>query len=182
MGASPWNRLERTVVHQNPFRRFLVDRVRIQSGSEISYSWVDAAPAAFVVPLTADGRVILLRQYRYPIDRWVWEVPAGRIEGETVEETARRELLEEVGGLAARLTPLGSFFSAAAHLRLECHAFLASGVELAHPAEREATELMEVRDLSANEAFALARQGGDVEAQSALALLMAEPVIREQLR
>ena len=181
MTPAGWTRLGRTVLHENAFRRFLVDRVRIHSGDEIEYSWGDAAAAAFVVPLTDDGHVVLIRQYRYPVDRWIWEVPAGRIEGEASEETARRELREEVGGVAREVLPLGSFFSAAAHLHLACHVFLATGVVLERTACREPTELLEVRLLPATEAFALVRQGGDVEAQSGLALLMAEPVIGARL-
>lgn len=182
MVTAPWTCLARSVVHENRFRRFFVDRVRIHTGEEIEYSWAQVAAAAFVVPLTDDGHLLLIRQYRYPVDRWVWEVPAGRIEGEPSVETARRELLEEVGGVARAIVPLGSCYSAAAHLHLACAFFLATGVVLERTTQREATELMDVRRLPVEEAFRLVRRGGDIEAQSGLAILMAEPTIRELLR
>ncbi|MCS6800355.1 MAG: NUDIX hydrolase [Chloroflexota bacterium] len=182
MLTTGWTRLARTVLHENAFRRFFLDRVRIHSGDEIEYSWAEAAAASFVVPLTDDGEIVLIRQYRYPVDRWVWEVPAGRIEGEPSEETARRELLEEVGGIARTIVPLGTCYSAAAHLHLLCAFFLATGVVLDQTARREATELLEVRLVPAEEAFALVRRGGDIEAQSGLAILMAEPTIRSLVR
>ena len=70
---------------------------------------------------------------------------------------------------------LGSFIHEFS--RLEAHVFLAVGVELAR-ADREATELLDVVTLPADEAFARARSGAINEGQSALALLMAEPVVR----
>ena len=97
--------------------------------------------------------------------------------GETPLDAAVRELAEEVGGIAQSIEPLGMFFPSAAHLRLECNIFLARGVTLGPP-NQEAIELMTIHTFSKNEAFALARSGA-MEAQSALAVLMAEPLLRD---
>ncbi len=165
------------MLHADQFRELYRDTVRTHAGQEITYSHASAPSAAFVVPLTDAGEIVLLQQYRYPVDRWMWEVPAGRIEAESPEDTARRELREEVGGVAAAIQPLGTFFTATAHLNMQCHAFLATGVRLDHPHQHESTELMQMHVMSVEDAFSLARTGGDVEAQSMLVILMAQPLI-----
>ena len=65
-----------------------------------------------VLPVHDDGRLVLVRQYRYPVDALVWELPAGRLDaGESAEEAARRELEEEVGLRPRRLEHLGELKS-----------------------------------------------------------------------
>ena len=68
-----------------------------------------------MVPVLSDGRVLLVRQYRGPIDRWLLELPAGLcdVDGEDPEATAQRELVEEVGRTAGALRLLASYFPAA---------------------------------------------------------------------
>lgn len=173
----PWATLGSDYLLESPWRSFRRDRVRLHSGATIEYSYAETPRAAWVVPLTTGGEIVLIRQYRYPVRRWVWEVPAGAIGDEAPVEAARRELAEEIGGRCRDLRPVGRFFSSSAHLTLEAHVFLATGVELAATA-REATELLDIVALPADEAFARARSGAIDEGQSALAILMAEPLVR----
>lgn len=173
----PWQTLRTETLLDSPWRAFRRDRVRLHHGAEIDYAYVETPRAAWVVPVTAAGEIVLIRQYRYPIRAWAWEVPAGAIGDETPLEAAHRELAEEIGGRCRELRPVGRFYSSSAHLTLEAHVFLALDVELAG-ADREATELMEIALLPAAEAFARARSGAINEGQSALALLMAEPLLR----
>ena len=81
-----------------------VDRVVEPSGMEVEREIVRHPGAAVLLPVTADGRVILIRQFRYAAGEIMLEVPAGTIDpGETPEETAGRELVEETGYHAGRL-------------------------------------------------------------------------------
>ncbi len=74
------------------------DRVRLPDGVEATREFVVHPGAVLVVPVLADGRLVLERQFRYPVRRVMLEFPAGKIDaGETPLETARRELVEEVG-------------------------------------------------------------------------------------
>ncbi|MDP8907876.1 MAG: TIGR04282 family arsenosugar biosynthesis glycosyltransferase, partial [Chloroflexota bacterium] len=172
-----WETLGTEWLLRSPWRSLRRDRVRLHTGAEIDYSYLETPRAAWVVPLTAEGEIVLIHQYRYPVRGWVWEVPAGAIGEEAPVEAARRELAEEIGGRCRELRAVGRFYSSSAHLTLEAHVYLALDVELAGAA-REATELLEVVRLPADEAFARARSGAINEGQSALALLMAEPLVR----
>ncbi|HET8631773.1 MAG TPA: TIGR04282 family arsenosugar biosynthesis glycosyltransferase [Thermomicrobiales bacterium] len=176
-GAQPWDTLGVEWLLRSPWRSLRRDRVRLHTGAEIAYSYLETPRAVWVVPLTPAGEIVLIRQYRYPVRAWVWEVPAGAIGDEAPVEAARRELAEEIGGRCRELRAVGRFYSSSAHLTLEAHVFLALDVELAR-ADREMTELLDIVALPADEAFARARSGAIDEGQSALALLMAEPLVR----
>jgi ADP-ribose pyrophosphatase len=69
--------------------------------------------AVCIVPLEADGTIVMIRQFRAPLGRVILEIPAGKLDvpGEPPAECARRELAEEVGRVAGRLTEIGSFYN-----------------------------------------------------------------------
>lgn len=84
--------------------------VRFPNGQEHAVAVVRHAPSVVLIPVEADGRVVLIRQYRASVDRELWEFPAGRVdEGETPEEAAGRECEEEIGFVPQRLERLGAF-------------------------------------------------------------------------
>jgi ADP-ribose pyrophosphatase len=151
--------------------------VRIHTGDEITYTFQEHPGAVFIVPVTADGEIVLMRQYRYPVGDWLCEVPAGAVGGdEGLEAAARRELAEEIGGTAEELRYAGYFFSASSISNLRVNVFLATGVRLGHSVP-EVTELIEINVVSVTEALAMARRGEIKDGQSALALLLCEPLL-----
>ncbi|HEY2333249.1 MAG TPA: NUDIX hydrolase [Acidimicrobiales bacterium] len=87
--------------------------------------------AVAVVPVLADGRAVLVRQWRAAVGEVVLEIPAGLrdVDGEPTEETARRELAEEVGYRPGQLQLLTSFWTAVGLLEEVCHVYLATGLE-----------------------------------------------------
>ncbi len=131
----------------------------------------------FVVPVTAGGEVVLLRQYRHPVGEWLCEVPAGAVDGEEdMEAAARRELAEDVGGIAKELCYVGHFFAASSVSNLRINVFLATGVQLEQSAH-EVTELIETKVVPASEALAMVRRGEIKDGQSALALLLCKALL-----
>lgn len=103
--------------------------------------------AAVLLPVTVDGRVVMIRQFRYAAGETLLEVPAGTIDpGETPEETASRELVEETGYHPGRLEKLAEFFPSPGILAERMHLFLATELEKrqASPDPDESLELVEL--------------------------------------
>jgi ADP-ribose pyrophosphatase len=174
---SVWKTLSSRVLWQSRWYNLRQDRVRTQAGHEFTYTIVDHPGAVWVVPLTTAGQVVLTWQYRYTVDAFCMEVPAGGLSpGLTPKEVARRELLEEVGGTAAELRYVGQFYTSNGISNEVAYVYLATGVELGET-HREPTELMEVRMVPAEEARRMARSGEITDGPSALALLWCEPLL-----
>ena len=116
------------------------DIVRLPNGKHATREVIRHTGAVAVVPLTEDGNVILVRQYRYPFAKTMLEIPAGKLNaGEDIEACARRELSEETGMEAAELVSLGVFYPSVAVMDEKIHLFLARGLtqSAAHPDDDE---------------------------------------------
>ena len=148
------------------------DQIRLPDGSDATYTVVEHPGAVWFVPVTTDGEVVLIRNYRHAVGDWCWEVPAGGLSpGLTPDEVARRELREEAGGQAERLEYVARFYTMNGISDGVAHVYLATGVTLGAP-EREATEIMEVRLFSPQQALLMARRGEISDGPSALSLLL----------
>jgi ADP-ribose pyrophosphatase len=172
-----WETLDSRFLWQSQWYNLRQDRLRTQDGHEFTYTLVDHPGAAWVVPVTPDGQVALVRNYRHTVDDWCYEVPAGGLSpGLTPEEVARRELLEEVGGTAAGLRYVGRFYTSNGISNEVAYVYLATDVELGET-HREPTELMEMCLVPVAEAMRMAREGEITDGPSALALLWCEPIL-----
>jgi len=102
------------------------DTVRLPNGKPATREVMRHPGAAAVVPITDDGNVILVRQYRYPFASVMLEIPAGKLDpGEDPVVCARRELLEETGYEAEEFVSLGVFYPSVAVLDEKIHLYLA---------------------------------------------------------
>jgi len=120
-------------------------------GSTFERDVVRHPGAVAIAPIDADGNIVLVRQYRSAIDNHLWEIPAGLrdVEGEPLEETARRELLEEVGLTAGTITHLSSVHNSVGFCDEQIHIFLATQLtevqrELTDSPEEVAMEIVRV--------------------------------------
>ncbi len=173
----PFRVVRSTLVEATPWRSVLRDEVVDPAGGRRSYLYMAVPRAVFIVPVTPAGEIVLVGQYRHPVRDRTLEVPAGSVdEGESPEAAARRELAEETGGRSDRWTHLGTFFSSSAHLSLRSDAYLARDVRLGTPS-RHAEEQLDVVLLPVGDVLRRARAGGFPEGQTALALLLAAPLL-----
>lgn len=110
--------------------RVVRGRFRGPDGEAFERDIVRNQAVVAMVPVEADGRVLLVRQYRGPVDRWLLEIPAGLcdVADEAPEATAQRELVEEIGRSAAQLDLLVSYFPAAGFSDQFVRLFLATGL------------------------------------------------------
>ena len=173
----PWKRISSAQGSVNPWFHYRHDEVEISDGSRTTYAYQDHSDSVVVVPVPTGGRVVLLRQYRYPVDDWCYEVAAGGLHGEPPEDGALRELLEETGGRCQRLEHIGAFYGLPGSCNVRFHIFLATGVELGQNAP-EATEDLEVVVVDAERAIEMALSGEVMDGPSIIALLRCAPHLR----
>jgi ADP-ribose pyrophosphatase len=177
--ALGWERLETSYPFECRWFRLRKDSVRWPDGRTAPYVYIEGVSAVWAVPVTAEGNVVLIRQFRYTMDDWCWEVPAGGFhdfEGSPME-LAKRELAEEVGGTSQDWRYVGSFRPGNSIIDAVYHIVLAREVRLDREPHREASEIIEVHEVSVEEALAMARGGQMVDGLSALALLRCEPYL-----
>lgn len=176
-----WQVLETRRPYEGKLFTLRADRLRLPEGSAAAYEYEERTAAVIVVPVTKRGEIVLLRQYRYPVDAWCWEVPAGtcRDTGDLpLEEVARKELREEVGAEVERLEHVGEFFSAPSFADEVCHVFLAWGAELSRKPEQEKAEEIHTQVVPAGEALRRAKSGEMKNAACALAVCWCEERLR----
>lgn len=153
-----------------------VDEVRFPDGSVGSLEMVRHPGASAVVPVLTEGDdpvVLLIRQYRYAAEGYLYEVPAGRLDpGESPIACAHRELREETGYTAERVEPLFTMFTTPGFTDERIHLFLASGLVEGESA-LESDEFVELVPLPLSEAMRLLEEGQIQDAKTALALLYA---------
>jgi ADP-ribose pyrophosphatase len=124
------------------------------------------------LPVHDDGRVVLIRQYRYAAERPLWELPAGRLDpGETPAEGAARELEEEVGLRAESVEPLAEFYTTPGFCDEVLHLFRLTGLQTV-PARPEADERIEAVTISLEEALAMLDRGEIREGKTLIGLLL----------
>ena len=155
-----------------------VDTVGFPDGSTGQLEMIRHPGASAVVPLlddpwAPDPRVVLLRQFRHAAEGFIWEIPAGRLDpGETPDQCARRELVEETGMRAARLLPLTTIFTTPGFTDERIHLFLASGLEEGDH-RREVDEFIEVHARPWSAVMGMVEQGEIQDAKTLVALMFA---------
>jgi ADP-ribose pyrophosphatase len=176
-----WTLLGSRAVADHRILRVRYDRYRFEpSGREHDFVVLEMPAWVNVVPITDDGRVVLIRQYRHGIGAVLLEIPGGVVESnEPPEAAAARELREETGYTAARVRSLGRVLPNPAIQNNVCHLFLAEGCRLTAAPAPDPFESIEV-DVYPREAIAgLVRSGEIAQAMVIAALglagLLGEP-------
>ena len=149
------------------------DTVRLPNGRQAIREVMRHAGAAAVVPLTDDGNVILVRQYRYPFAQVMLEIPAGKLDaGEDPLDCAKRELLEETGVDAKEFVYLGAFYPSVAMLDEVIHLYLARDFSRAS-AKLDADEFLHVEQRPLGEVVEQVMRGEIPDGKTQAAILKA---------
>lgn len=165
-------------VYRGKIIQVSIDRVRLPNGNVCDLELVRHPGAAAIVPVDAEGRVLLVRQYRHAAAGWLYEVPAGKLDGgETPESCAAREIEEETGFRAGRLVPMGWIWTTPGFTDERIWLYLATELSPSRQA-LEADEALTVERMPLARAVELAASGEIRDAKSVCALLRSRHFLR----
>jgi ADP-ribose pyrophosphatase len=165
-------RIDGAAVYEGSLLHVRRDRVRLPDGGEAAREYIVHPGAVLMVPVLDDGRLVVERQFRYPIQRVLLEFPAGKIDpGETPEETARREMIEETGYEAASLAPLCVLHPVVSYSTETIQCYVARG--LRHVGARlDHGEFLEIDLLTVDDMLAALDRGEITDAKTVASLLL----------
>lgn len=159
-------------VYRGSFIDVFVQDVTLPNGKKIHpHEYVDHKGAVAILPIVDDEHIIMIRNYRFVVDKVLWELPAGLIDdGESLATAARRELLEETGYAAETVDPLMNFYTSPGFCNEEIHVFTAKN--LTHEGQRlDDGEDISVEIVSWRQVLEMIRTGAIVDAKTLAALL-----------
>ena len=170
----PWQTVSSREVYRNPWTHLREDVVRLPDGRTTIYGVVTFGECVGTLPLADDGRVLLVRQYRYVQGAVTWEMPTGGVKaGEHLEDAARRELLEEGGLQAARLTHLSTYHTSKSVVRETAHLYLAEGLTAVEMHEHDDTEFISTAWKPFDEVLEMVLSGAITDSMTVIAVLTA---------
>jgi ADP-ribose pyrophosphatase len=175
-------RIDGRTVFEGRILTLEVDRVRTPGGGESVREVIRHPGASVMVPVTDDGKVLFVRQFRYPTGGVLLELPAGKLDpGEDPQICAERETAEETGFRPRRTEKLGEFYTAPGFTDELVRAFLVTDLVAAPEAEADADELVELVSLSLPEYRDLIARGEirDAKTLAAMALWVERSSILE---
>ena len=179
MPLEPPQLLRRKLFYQGRKFSFEVNRYRLPNKVEGEMECIRHPGGALIVPVTSDGQLMLLRQYRFSVQRRILEFPAGTVEiGEDPATTAEREVQEETGFQASNLRQIGEILLAPGDSDEVIYIFLATGLEkLEIPREQDEDEDIEVLLMSPGQVAEAIASGELTDAKSIAAYAMVRSLL-----
>ncbi|MFB2878301.1 NUDIX hydrolase [Floridanema aerugineum] len=179
LGKEPPEIIKQRLFYQGRKFNFEVTRLRLPNKVEGDWECIRHPGGALAVPVTPEGKLILLRQYRFAAQGRLLEFPAGTIEvNEDPFSTIQREIEEETGYHANKWQKLGEFFLAPGYSDEIIYAFLAQDLQpLEKPPEQDEDEDMETVFLTPEELEKAILSGEPVDAKSVTSFFMARPFL-----
>ena len=175
MSEAPPDLKHSDIIYKGRVFNITVDQVAYPDGRVVKMECVRHPGSVVLIPMTAPDRVLLVRQYRYVVDRWLWELPAGTLEPhETLEAAAVRECHEEVGKIAGRAEKLLSCFPSPGFCDEEMHFYLLTELRDRRPdeaaAHQDPDEILNVREFSVVEVREMVRTGEIVDMKTVVGI------------
>lgn len=171
MDGKEWRTLGRRYLHKSPWFAFRLDEVRLPGGEEIEYGVLEGNDISVVLATTQRGNVVLVRQWRQPIEGMSLSLPGGAVDaGETPMRAAERELFEETGYRAKGLKRLFSIHASPGRSDELVHIFACRAVPDWRGPRPEPTEYIEVVEMIPEEAWEQVRAGSVTDAASVIGL------------
>jgi ADP-ribose pyrophosphatase len=172
---SPFRSIDREIVYKTPW--FDIERHEVEKqsdGHRFTYSYLASSPSVMVVAVTPDREVVLIKQFRFPVREYAFELPGGGSSKQAPLDAAARELREETGYTAGRLTELGNFVVYCGLSDEVCHVFLAQDLEAGQQA-LDQTEHITVHRVTYSELKRMIGRGEFRDGMGLAALQIAMP-------
>ena len=168
--------IARTTIHTGRIIQVEIDVVKLPTGHTVDMEIVRHPGSVVLLPLPQPGSIILIRQYRYTIDRWIWELPAGSLKrNEDPDRAAARECEEEIGLVPGKLTRLGGYYPTPGFCDEEMIFYRCEDLRPAAPdstARKDEDEEIEPRTFTLSEARALVSRGEIVDLKTLAGLTL----------
>lgn len=167
-----YERLDRTLVYEGAIINMYKDKIRVPNGNVVEWDFIGHKGAAAVLPVTEEGKIILVKQWRNALDRFTYELPAGGREGadEPMIECAARELEEETGYKSDNLAFLVSLQTTVAFCNERIDVFLARDLQKTEQRLDE-DENIEVYEFEMSELLEMIRKGVMQDSKTVSAVL-----------
>ncbi len=157
------------------------DTAELEDGKEVQRDVVHHSGGVCVVPLTEKGTVLMVKQFRYPMQQVTLEIPAGKLEaGEDPADCGRRELREEAGRTCGKYTPLGKLFPTPAYDTEVIHMYLAQELSAPEAQDLDDGEFLDVTELPLEQAVQMVMDGEIPDAKTQIALLKTYVLLQKE--
>lgn len=179
MDKNPWVTVKENIIYTNKFGYTLKDNdVITPAGKPGKFMVLEHTDYAAIVPITSDGNLVMVKQWRYSIGKQTLEIPAGG--GNINEEpllTAKRELLEETGASGDNWKLLSEFWTANGCAKMKGRIFLATDVQINQKAHNDDTETTEVELVPFEKAVQMVKNQEFDEGRTIMGILLAKEAL-----
>ena len=160
-------------IHTGRVFKLTTDNVTLSNGITIDIDVIRHPGASAIVPLMSANTVILIKQYRYAVGGFIWEIPAGTLNpGESPIECAKRELVEETGYSANKLEKLTEIVPVPGYSDERIHIYLATGLKKAVQ-NLDRDEMLDVHEIDMDEALKMIAKGKIIDSKTISGLYLA---------
>ena len=167
-------RIDRTLIANGRVIDYYQDTMQMPDGSTVKWDLIDHVGAAAVVAVREDGKILMVRQYRNPLERQTLEIPAGKLDSkdEYPRNTAERELAEETGYICDNIEYLTTIYTTVAFCNEKIGLFLAKGLKDRHPQHLDDDEYIDLEAYTLDEVRQMIYDGKIQDAKTVIGILL----------
>lgn len=171
--------LNSVVIYDGQIIKLTKDTVELENGKKATREIIHHQGAVCVIPITEENEIIFVKQYRYPFEKVMLEIPAGKIDmGEDHYQCAKRELLEETGAVASEMTYMGVMYPSVAYTTEQIHMYYAKGLTFTKQ-NLDEDEFLELERIPFKKAIEMVMSNEIGDAKTQLAILKVAKILEK---